>query len=55
MACSRLTTDVDVFMRPQSTGGFAPTEVVVHKQDGNARFEWVEQNGIWEQVAAPIR
>jgi hypothetical protein len=44
------TYDVDVFMRPQSTGGFAPTDVVVHKQDGKPRFDWVEQNGGWSQV-----
>ena len=44
--------DVDVFMKPQSTGGFAPTDVLVHKQDGKARFNWVEQNGGWFQVPA---
>jgi hypothetical protein len=44
------TYDVDVFMKPQSEGGFAPTDVLVHKQDGKARFNWVEQDGRWSQV-----
>lgn len=39
-------------LAPQSTGGFAPTDVLVHKQDGKARFNWVEQNGRWSQVPA---
>jgi hypothetical protein len=43
------TYDVDVFMRRESTG-LTPTDVIVHKQDGRPRFNWVEQNGIWSQV-----
>lgn len=43
------TYDVDVFMRRESTG-LTPTDVIVHKQDGKARFNWVEQNGTWSQV-----
>ena len=45
------TYDVDVFMRPESTG-LTPTDVIVHKQDGKPRFNWVEQNGTWSQ--APV-
>jgi hypothetical protein len=45
------TYDVDVFMRPESTDGFVPTDVLVHKQDGKPRFNWVEQNGL---VASPV-
>jgi hypothetical protein len=45
------TYDVDVFMRAESTG-LRPTDVIVHKQDGKARFNWVEQNGTWSQ--APV-
>ena len=45
------TYDVDVFMRPESTG-LTPTDVIVHKQDGVPRFNWVEQNGTWLQ--APV-
>ena len=43
------TYDVDVLMRRESTG-LTPTDVIVHKQDGKARFNWVEQNGTWSQV-----
>jgi hypothetical protein len=43
--------DVDIFMRAESTG-LTPATVIVHKQDGKARFIWVEQNGIWSQ--APV-
>jgi hypothetical protein len=43
------TYDVDVFMRPESTG-LTPTEVIVHKRDGNPRFNWMERNGTWSQV-----
>ena len=46
------TYDVDVFMRPHSEAGFVPTDVLVHTQDGKARFEWAEQNGGWAQVPA---
>lgn len=40
--------DIDIFMRPESTG-LTPTEVIVHKQDGTPRFDWVERNGVWSQ------
>jgi hypothetical protein len=42
------TYDLDIFMRSQSNG-LTPTEVIVHKQDGKPRFEWIEQNGVWSQ------
>lgn len=45
------TYDVDIFMRRESTG-LTPTEVIVHKQDGKPRFDWVERNGTWSQ--APV-
>jgi hypothetical protein len=43
------TYDVDAFMRVESTG-LVPTDVIVHKQDGKARFNWAEQSGIWSPV-----
>lgn len=46
------TYDVDIFMRRESTG-LTPTEIIVHKQDGKPRFDWVERNGRWAQV--PVR
>jgi len=45
------TYDVDIFMRRESTG-LTPTDVIVHKQDGKPRFDWVERNGTWSQ--APV-
>ncbi len=48
------TYDLDVFMRVDSTG-LTPTDVIVHKQDGLARFNWVEQNGIWLQSPVAAR
>jgi len=49
------TYDIDIFMQPQSTGGLAPTDVIVHKEDGVARFNWVERNGTWVQEPVPAR
>jgi hypothetical protein len=43
------TYDVDVFMRPDSNG-LTATEVIVHKQDGTARYNWLEENGRWTRV-----
>jgi hypothetical protein len=48
------TYDVDIFMRRESTG-LTPTEVIVHKQDGKPRFDWVERNGTWSQVRVTAR
>jgi hypothetical protein len=48
------TYDVDVFMRQESTG-LTPTDVIVHKQDGKPRFDWVEQNGTWSQAPVAAR
>jgi hypothetical protein len=48
------TYDVDIFMRRDSTG-LTPTEVIVHKQDGKPRFDWVERNGRWAQVPVTPR
>jgi len=42
------TYDIDIFMRGQSTG-LVPSDVLVHKEDGHARFNWVKNNGAWEQ------
>ncbi len=40
--------DVDVFM--QDTGkGLTATDVTIHKEDGRARYNWVEVNGTWRR------
>jgi len=48
------TYDVDIFMRQESTG-LTPTEIIVHKQDGKPRFNWVERNGVWSQQPITAR
>lgn len=48
------TYDVDIFMRRESTG-LTPTDVIVHKQDGKPRFDWVERNGTWSQARVTAR
>src|SRR5262245_52684783 len=45
------TYDVDVFMRAESKG-LVPSDIIVHKVNGTARFNWVERDGAW--VAMPI-
>lgn len=48
------TYDVDIFMRRESTG-LTPTDVIVHKQDGKPRFDWVERNGTWSLARVTAR
>ena len=48
------TYDVDIFMRAESTG-LKPADVIVHKQNGTARFNWMEQNGAWWPVPVATR
>jgi hypothetical protein len=45
------TYDVDIFMRAESKG-LVPSDIIVHKVNGTARFNWVERDGAW--VAMPI-
>jgi len=40
--------DLDVFMT-EGENGLTPTEVTVHKEEGVARYGWVEKDGIWER------
>ena len=43
------TYDVDLFMRAESTG-LVPTEMIVHKVNGTARFNWIERGGVWSRT-----
>lgn len=43
------TYDVDIFMRAESTG-LVPTELIVHKVNGTARFNWTERDGVWART-----
>ena len=43
--------DLDMFMR-EGEVGLEMTEISVHKVNGEARYGWVEQDGIWKKKAA---
>lgn len=46
--------DIDVFMQDNGNGLNA-TDVTVHKEDGHARYDWVEENGTWTRKPTPKR
>jgi len=39
--------DLDIFLQGKNTDNLTVTEISVHKEDGEARYGWVEKNGIW--------
>ena len=39
--------DLDIFLHGNNTDNLTVTEISVHKEDGNARYSWMEQDGIW--------
>lgn len=41
--------DLDIFMKGSSADSLTVTEVSVHKEDGKARYGWVEKKGIWKK------
>ena len=43
------TYDIDIFMRAESSG-LVPTDLIVHKVNGTARFNWSERNGVWSRT-----
>lgn len=45
------TYDVDIFMRAESKG-LVPADILVHKVNGAARFNWTERDGVWSAVPA---
>ena len=45
--------DLDVFMKAMDGSpfhGLVPTEISVHKKDGEARYGWAEKDGIWTKT-----
>jgi hypothetical protein len=44
------TYDLDVFMRGPSKVKLEVTEISVHKEEGKARYNWVEKQGVWSKV-----
>ena len=39
--------DLDIFLRGTNTDELTVTEITVHKEDGQARYGWMEQDGVW--------
>ena len=39
--------DLDIFLQGKNTDNLTVTEISVHKEDGEARYGWVEEDGIW--------
>ena len=39
--------DLDIFLHGTNTDNLTVTEISVHKEDGEARYGWQEENGIW--------
>ena len=39
--------DLDIFLQGENTDDLTVTEISVHKEDGKARYGWLEENGIW--------
>ncbi len=40
--------DLDIFMQ-ETKKGLEVSEVSIHKEDGKARYNWVEEKGIWKR------
>lgn len=40
--------DLDFFMEAEN-GELFVTEVMIHKEEGKARYSWFEENGIWKR------
>lgn len=41
--------DLDIFMQGPDAHSLAVTEVTVHKEQGQARYNWFEEDGIWQR------
>jgi hypothetical protein len=40
--------DLDIFMK-DGTSGLEVSDISVHKKNGEARYDWVEKDGIWSK------
>lgn len=40
--------DLDIFMQ-ETKAGLEVSEVSIHKEDGKARYTWIEEKGIWKR------
>ena len=43
------TYDLDVFMKGTTKNNLKVTEVIVHKEEGEPRYTWYEEGGIWKK------
>ncbi|MBI2265284.1 MAG: hypothetical protein HYU64_08950 [Armatimonadetes bacterium] len=41
--------DVDFFLKRKPNAGLQVSEMTVHKEDGKARYSWVEEKGVWKR------
>ena len=39
--------DLDIFLQGKNTDNLTVTEISVHKEDGQARYGWQEEEGVW--------
>jgi hypothetical protein len=44
--------DLDVFMEGSTPETLETTEVTLHKVDGEARYTWYEEDGLWKKRPA---
>jgi len=40
--------DLNFFMKADQEGNLKVGEVMIHKEDGQPRYTWFEENGIWK-------
>lgn len=45
--------DIDIIMEGDSAETLKAVKKYVHKVNGKARYEWVEENGVWKQKETP--
>ena len=43
--------DLDIFMIGKSQDNLVVTEINVHKENGEARYHWENQHGIWVKIS----
>ena len=44
--------DIDIFMMGKSADDLKVTEIMVHKENGKARYTWAEKKGVWMMQAS---
>lgn len=44
------TYDLDIFMSGKTADALTPTKISIHKENGQERYGWVEEGGMWKQV-----